>query len=131
MGSKVIAIDFDGCICENAWPSIGKPNWMVIMQALSEKSNGAKLILWTCREGERLKEAIKACADWGLSFDAVNDNLESAKAEWDNNPRKVAATEYWDDRAVKMDKSFIPLSAGKKITRQKLTGLQRSRKKDE
>ena len=131
MPSKVIAIDFDGCICENNWPNIGMPNWNVINQAKAERQNGAKLILWTCREGERLTEAVKACADWGLTFDAVNDNLESAKAEWGNNSRKIGATEYWDDKAVRMDKSFIPLTVDKKITRQKLTGLQRSRKKDE
>lgn len=46
-----IAIDFDGILCQNAYPDIGDPNWDTIHQALKEQSNGAKLILWTCREG--------------------------------------------------------------------------------
>ena len=61
---------------------------------------GAKLILWTCREGKELEEAVEACRAEGLLFDVVNDNLPEMKAEWGNNPRKVAADEYWDDRAL-------------------------------
>ena len=30
---KAIAIDFDGCLCENAWPEIGAPHWDVIHAA--------------------------------------------------------------------------------------------------
>ena len=61
------------------------------------------LILWTCRVGERLEEAVAACAEWGLVFDAVNDNLPERIATYGANPRKVNADEYWDDRAVVMD----------------------------
>ena len=50
---KVIAIDFDGCLCSNAYPHIGKPNWRVIAEALIAQKSGAALILWTCREGSR------------------------------------------------------------------------------
>ena len=70
-----IAIDFDGILCQNAYPDIGDPNWDTIHQALKEQSNGAKLILWTCREGRSLERAVAACAGWGLTFDAVNENL--------------------------------------------------------
>ena len=45
---KVIALAFDGCLCSNAYPHVGKPNWRVIAQ-----KSGAALILWTCREGMR------------------------------------------------------------------------------
>jgi len=97
---RVIAIDFDGCLCENDWPDVGDPHWSVIHDALEAKASGAKLILWTCRDGEDLKVAIEACKSWGLEFDAVNDNLPELKKLWENNPRKIAAKEYWDDRAV-------------------------------
>lgn len=30
---KAIAIDFDGCLCTNAYPEIGEPNWPVIRRA--------------------------------------------------------------------------------------------------
>ena len=101
--SRAIAIDFDGCLCENAWPEIGAPNWPVIQRAIEEQKNGAELILWSCREGELLNAAVQAAEEWGLHFDAVNDNLPSWKKVWGNNPRKIGATEYWDDRAVRME----------------------------
>ncbi len=103
MTSCAIAIDFDGCLCENAWPGIGAPNWAVINRAVEAQKNGAELILWTCREGELLEQAIQAARKWGLQFDAVNDNLPSWKKVWGSNPRKIGATEYWDDRAVRME----------------------------
>ena len=30
---KAIAIDFDGCLCTDAFPAIGEPNWPVIKRA--------------------------------------------------------------------------------------------------
>lgn len=97
---KAIAIDFDGCICTNAFPNIGAPNRSVIDKAIAEQAAGADLILWTCREGELLQQALDACAQWGLHFDAVNESLPSWIAAFGTRPRKVGASEYWDDRAV-------------------------------
>ena len=99
---KVIAIDFDGCLCTDAWPEIGRPYMDVISKAKHEQENGAALILWTCREGKLLRDAVNAAARWGLTFDAVNDNIREMKARYNNNPRKIGATEYWDDRAICM-----------------------------
>lgn len=50
----IYAIDFDGTLCEDAWPDIGKPNYILIqiLKALREK--GDKFILWTCRTADRL-----------------------------------------------------------------------------
>ena len=97
---KAIAIDFDGCLCDWAWPEIGAPHMNVIQAAIREKENGAALILWTCRVGERLGEAVKFCSDLGLTFDAVNANLPERIAAYQNDCRKVNADEYWDDKAV-------------------------------
>lgn len=99
---KAIAIDFDGCLCDNAYPAIGAPHWGVIARAKMEQEAGAGLILWTCREGQLLLEAVAACESWGLHFDAINESLPSWVAAFDNAPRKVGASEYWDDRAVPM-----------------------------
>ncbi len=97
---KAIAIDFDGCLCEEAYPAIGAPHWDVINRAKAEQRRGAGLILWTIREGDLLRDAVDACAEWGLHFDAVNTSLQEWKEHYHNDPRKVGATEYWDDRAV-------------------------------
>ena len=97
---KAIAIDFDGCLCTDAFPEIGKPNWVVIERARAEQANGAGLILWTCREGPLLEAAVHTCREWGLTFDAINESLPEWIEAYGNRPRKVGASEYWDDRAV-------------------------------
>ena len=104
---KAIAIDFDGCLCENNWPEIGAPHMEVITAAIDEKNNGAALILWTCRVGERLGEAVAWCARFGLTFDAVNANLPERIATYQNDCRKVCADEYWDDQAVIARKCLV------------------------
>ena len=97
---KIIAVDFDGTLFETDYPHIVRPILPVIEMAKARQEKGDKLILWTCREGPELDAAVEACREQGLEFDAVNDNLEEMKAKWGNNPRKIAASEYWDDRAV-------------------------------
>lgn len=99
---KAIAIDFDGCLCDNAYPAIGAPHWGVIARAKMEQEAGAGLILWTCREGQLLQEAVAACESWGLHFDAINESLPSWIAAFNNAPPQGGASEYWDDRAVPM-----------------------------
>ena len=99
---KAIAIDFDGCLCADAFPAIGSPNWPVIRRAQAEQRAGAGLILWTCREDQLLQEAVAACEGWGLTFDAVNESLPDWIEAYGNRPRKVGATEYWDDKAARI-----------------------------
>lgn len=98
--TRAIAIDFDGTLFKTRWPEILEPNRYVIDRALDAQRNGAQLILWTCREGKLLEDALAACEKEGLHFDAVNDSTESWKRIWGTSPRKVGATEYWDDRSV-------------------------------
>ena len=99
--SKVIAVDFDGCICTMKYPDIGEPNWSVISALKEEKEAGTKLILWTCRCGSLLDEAVEACKSWGLEFDTVNENVPERLLKYGySESRKVSADEYWDDKAV-------------------------------
>ena len=100
MKTEVFAVDFDGTLCENAWPGIGEPchdmiNW--IKQLLQM---GHQVILWTCRDGMQLVSAIVWCAKHGLFFDAVNDNLEEHVRHFGNNCRKIFADYYIDDKSV-------------------------------
>lgn len=99
---KVIAIDFDGCLCENRYPEIGAPCWPVIDLAKRRQKDGWALVLWTSRCGADLDAAKAACAEWGLRFDAVNENLPEWSEIYKNDTRKIGATEYWDDKAVLM-----------------------------
>ena len=98
---KIIAVDFDGTLCENNYPGIGNPRKRIIKRLLKEQKKGAKIILWTCRTGKPLKYALDWCAYHGIHFDAVNESLPESIKHWGTDPRKICATEYWDDRAVK------------------------------
>lgn len=98
----IFAIDFDGCLCENRYPEIGRPKKYMIKYCKQLKKAGHELILWTCREGNELSEAVKWCSDYGLTFDAVNDNLPRIIEEFGgSNSRKIFADAYYDDRSLK------------------------------
>ena len=97
---KIIACDFDGTLCENAFPQIGAPRTAVINRLKEEATRGARLILWTCREGEMLEQAVAWCQERGVVFDAINDNLPESCVWLGQNCRKVFAHEYWDDRSL-------------------------------
>ena len=98
---KIIAVDFDGTLVEDKFPDIGLPNDLVVESILYEQTQGSKIILWTCRNGKALEEAVKFCIDeLGLHFDAINENLDEIKVLYGGDTRKVFADEYWDDKAM-------------------------------
>lgn len=97
----IIAVDFDGILCENEFPAIGKPHYRIIYQIRQLIDLGVEVILWTSRADGRLEEAVVWCEDYGLHFAAVNENapsnIEQFKAEHPNGTRKVYADYYIDD----------------------------------
>lgn len=109
---RIIAVDFDGCLCKNAWPDIGEAKQNVIDRLLLRQKQGAKIILWTCRVGERLDAAVKWCADHGIVFDTINENLPSMVATFGNDCRKVYADEYWDDKSVPIGVTLMQIYKG-------------------
>lgn len=96
----IIAVDFDGTLCTNAWPGIGDPIWPVINYVKNRQRKGARLILWTNRVGEPLEDAVAFCSENGIILSAVNDNLPEIVEAFGGNCRKIFANEYLDDRAV-------------------------------
>lgn len=95
-----VAVDFDGTLCENKWPQIGRPHDVMIRAVKEARARGARLILYTCREGERLAEAAAWCEAQGIHFDAVNENLPEWIAQYGGDCRKISCHELWDDLAV-------------------------------
>lgn len=96
----IIAVDFDGTLVEDKFPEIGEPRYEVWHDLQNAVENGAKIILWTSRDHERLKEAVEFCVERGLHFDAINSNLDECQVLFNNDTRKVYANEYWDDKAI-------------------------------
>lgn len=97
---NIIAVDFDGCLCTSNWPEIGDPNWKAIEKLKKRKAAGDEIILWSCRTGKQLDDAVSWCSAHGLEFDAVNDNLPRCKEYFGGDCRKIFANEYWDDKSV-------------------------------
>ena len=97
---NIIAVDFDGTLCNECYPAIGEANLPLIDVLKQRRKNGDKLILWTCREEEMLDHAVQWCNYYGLFFDAVNDNIDEIKRKYRHNSRKITADIYVDDKAM-------------------------------
>lgn len=96
---KIYAVDFDRTLnLAEEYPQLGRPNTELISYLKERQQAGDKVILWTCREDDLLKSAVKFCKNYGLEFDAVNDNLRENIEHFHNNCRKVFADYYIDDR---------------------------------
>ncbi len=99
--SAVYAVDFDGTLCTNKWPEIGLPNIGLIEKLKVLREKGHKVILWTCRNEERLAEAVEWCKCFGLEFDKVNEPIQRiAEAFGGGYSRKIFADYYIDDRSI-------------------------------
>lgn len=101
----IIAVDFDGTIVEHRFPAIGKerPFAVATLRQLQKDNPDLRLILWTVREGELLKEAVDWCAARDLEFFAVNANYPDElrpDAPDACGCRKVSADIYIDDRSL-------------------------------
>lgn len=81
MKQNIIAVDFDGTLCENKWPEIGMPNEELIEYLKKRQTNGEKLILWTSRNEEQTQDAVDWCKKYGLIFDAVNEVAIACRRE--------------------------------------------------
>ncbi len=94
----IIAVDFDGTIVEHQYPEIGKLIPFAIETLLHMQSDGHKLIMWTVRKGDLLREAVDFCASQGLYFFAENENYRGETIEKQDYPRKLKADLFIDDR---------------------------------
>ena len=114
---------FDGTLCESVFPGIGSPNMALIRHLIKRRKQGNKIILWTCRVGDRLQEAVEWCKQYGLEFDAVNENLPEMIEKWGGETRKVFADVYIDDKSLNKPKYRVPYRKSKiKIDRMEKSG---------
>ncbi|PID68732.1 MAG: hydrolase [Flavobacteriales bacterium] len=95
----IIAIDFDGTIVEDAYPKIGSPKIFAFETMKALQKDGHRLILWTYRYGDRLREAVDFCENNGIKFYAVNKNYPEEKFDGKVS-RKINADLFIDDRNI-------------------------------
>lgn len=96
---QVIAVDFDGTLINNKYPILENPNMELINFILRHRKDYI-WVLWTCRSGEMLQDAIDYMKSFDIEFDYVNENRPDAIAKWNNDSRKVWANWYIDDKNI-------------------------------
>jgi len=106
-GHRIIAVDFDGTLSRAKWPAVGFPNDLLFEYLIECKERGDKIILFSCRTGDALRAAVMFCNERGLVFDTINENLPEVIEAYGEDPRKVTADVYIDDRGITAD-NVIP-----------------------
>lgn len=103
---KIVALDFDGTITtgdtriwhNNTYTNdVFTQNHDVVNWVLQHR-NDMYLILWTCRCGNALDDAIKYANSLGIYFDSINDNI----VQFDCS-NKIMADIYIDDKAININ----------------------------
>ena len=83
----VIAVDFDGTIVENKYPEIGAERPFAIETLKMLIADRHRLVLWSCREGELLDEALQWCRD--------DDRNVGGLPDWGTIYRMVSRGKKW------------------------------------
>lgn len=105
----IIAVDFDGTLCENKYPEIGAPKQTIIDVIKHMQKDGHEFILWTCRDGELLDQAIQFLNQQDLHFSKINQDSDMHLEKYTSRPRKIGADLYIDDKALSPD-NFVEFS---------------------
>lgn len=117
----IVAVDFDGILCENQFPEIGPPIYPVISAIRELIDDGHEVVLWTSRNGAELEAAVKWCDDRGLHFCAVNgpapSNEEKYRDVYPTPTRKIYADIYIDDHNIEFEYIEVLLSQIRRIIR--------------
>lgn len=91
-----ICIDFDGTCVTHGYPKVGKDIGAIpVLKALVEA--GHKLILFTMRSGEPLKDAVKWFSDNNIPLYGINKN--PTQHQWTSSPKAYGQL-YIDDAAL-------------------------------
>lgn len=92
----IIAVDYDGTLEVN-----GQMNMALISNLRNAQMQGNIVILWTCRDGQSLRSAVNSLIQCGFQPNLINENAPQTIQRLRNNPRKIFADVYIDDKAVK------------------------------
>lgn len=104
---KVIAVDFDDTLSNGEWNiDLNKCTYNFNKELIEELNRareiiGCKIVLWTCRGGIYLKDAVIKSKENGLVFDAINTDVPETY-EWfeEHTSPKIYADLYIDDKAL-------------------------------
>lgn len=92
----IIAVDFDGTLQINETANVG-----LIQRLKRAQKQGDIVILWTCREGKRLADALLFLQSYNFKPNYVNSNCPEAIIRTKCDSRKIFADVYIDDKSAK------------------------------
>ena len=90
-------MDYDGTLYID-----GKPNINLIRTLIQRQKYGDEIILWTCREGNSLREAVTYLRKYGFIPNCINCNTPTAIRIMGHDSRKVYADVYLDDKNYRL-----------------------------
>ena len=70
------------------YPEIGNPKPYAVEMMNKLKDDGHYIILWTCRRGERLEDALNWLLEQGIPFDRINAHEPQNLARYGDDPRR-------------------------------------------
>lgn len=128
VSGKIIAVDFDGTLCNSKFPNCGDVIAETAELIRKCSQNGATIILWTCRDGDDLQRAVDWCKSENIPIDYVNQNVPEQIEKFGNDCRKINADYYIDDKSVNVSEiianSSAEFSERKALLKTKLEGLK-------
>ena len=92
----IIAVDFDGTLQID-----GQANAGLLAQLKNRQRKGDTIILWTCREGSSLKNAVLFLREYGFVPNFINCNCPEGVKRMGHDSRKVFADVYIDDKGAR------------------------------
>lgn len=98
--SPVVAVDFDGTIVYHLYPDTSLvervDNGVAAVSVLKRlQEAGVLVVVWTCREGDLLNQAVHWLISKGFTADGYNENAVVCDGFAEH---KVLADWYFDDR---------------------------------
>lgn len=113
---KTIAVDFDGTICDFAYPQVGEPK-KGVREALEKfKALGFKIIIFSCRTSHYLPEVfgVKSSPSRQWAIKVMVDFLAEHKIPYDTiddgELGKPLADFYIDDKAVRFENNWAAIA---------------------
>lgn len=102
-----VAVDFDRTLCNSEYPLCGEEVAPICNFIRDISDLNCNLILYTCRYGEALKNAVSWCNERQIYFDYVNEN-PSDRIFLYGGCRKISCDFLIDDCAYNFNvKNFI------------------------
>jgi len=96
---KIIAVDFDGTIVKQEDFSYDRVDFQLLPNAkevLDWLYENFYVVLWTCRDGIVLNNAIQFLSSQSIQFHAINQNMPTIRFETSS---KIFADFYFDNRS--------------------------------